>query len=135
MTLQDYHAFIASKGRPELPTGFDAEGLPECLAGHQRHMVEFACDLGSAACFYDTGLGKTLIELAFADQVRRHTGKPVMVLAPLAVGRQTAREAAKFGIDGAAGRGLSPIGVGSGRAGGHGPGYSEYSWHVLSVRC
>lgn len=102
MSLQDYRAFIATKGTPTLPTGFDARDMPECLAGHQRHMVEFACDLGSAACFYDTGLGKTLIELAFADQVRRHTDKPVMILAPLAVGRQTAREAAKFGIDGAA---------------------------------
>jgi hypothetical protein len=98
-TLSDYRHFIGAKGRACRSVGFQATDLPEVLAGHQRHMVEFAADCGSAACFYDTGLGKTLIELAYADQVRRRTGKPVMVLAPLAVGQQTAREAARFGIE------------------------------------
>lgn len=102
MSIEQYRAFIAAKAHHVTRKGFSANDLPDALTGHQRHMVEFACSIGSAACFYDTGLGKTFIELAYADQVRRHTGKPVLLLAPLAVGHQTAREAAKFGIDGAA---------------------------------
>jgi superfamily II DNA or RNA helicase len=102
MSIEQYRNFIASKSQHVSRKGFWANDLPEALSGHQRHMVEFACEIGSAACFYDTGLGKTFIELAYADQVRRHSGKPVLLLAPLAVGHQTAREAGKFGIDGAA---------------------------------
>lgn len=95
----DYAEFIASKKRPTVYQGFEPRDMPDCLFGHQSHMVQFACEKGSASCFYDTGLGKTGIELSYADQVRGHTGKPVMILAPLAVGHQTAREAARFGID------------------------------------
>lgn len=100
--LDSYRAFIAGKGRRAAARGFEPGEMPAGLFGHQRHMVEFACRAGSAACFYDTGLGKTAIELAWADQVRRRTGRPALILAPLAVGRQTAREAARFGIDGVA---------------------------------
>jgi hypothetical protein len=49
--------------------------------------------------FADCGLGKSFMQLAWADEVVRHTNKPVLVLAPLAVAAQTVREAAKFGID------------------------------------
>ena len=100
--LRAYRNFIASRSVKADRRGFDAQDLPDRLFGHQSHMVRFACEVGSAACFYDTGLGKTAIELAFADQVARETNKPVLVLAPLAVGPQTAREAEAFGIDGVA---------------------------------
>lgn len=100
--LSTYRNFIASRAVRAEKRGFEARDLPARLFGHQSHMVRFACEIGSAACFYDTGLGKTAIELAFADQVARETTKPVMVLAPLAVGPQTAREADAFGIDGVA---------------------------------
>lgn len=99
--MQDYRDFIARKKDVREMRGFDPVDMPTSLFGHQSHMVRFACQSGSAACFYDTGLGKTAIELAYVDQVRRHTGKPVMVLAPLAVGHQTVKEAQRFGIDGA----------------------------------
>lgn len=99
--LNEYHNFIARRAWQSKRAGFEARDLPPALFGHQTHMVRFACGAGSAACFYDTGLGKTGIELAWADQVRRQTGKPTMILAPLAVGPQTAREAERFDIDGA----------------------------------
>jgi superfamily II DNA or RNA helicase len=50
--------------------------------------------------FADTGLGKTAMQLAWAHQVVRRTGGRVLILAPLAIGPQTVREAAKFGIPG-----------------------------------
>lgn len=100
--LEAYRDFIARKGVATVERGFEARDLPAKLFGHQRHMVEFATRVGSTACFYDTGLGKSAIELAWADQVARHTGKPVMILTPLAVGPQIVKEAENFGIDGAA---------------------------------
>lgn len=98
-TLNSYRAFIASKGSQARRRGFAARDLPESLFGHQRHMVDFACEAGSAACMYDTGLGKTAVELAWADQVRRQTGKPVLIKTPLAVASQVVEEAARVGID------------------------------------
>ncbi len=62
-------------------------------------IVEWACKRGKAAIFADTGLGKTLMQLEWAKQVATHTLKPVLLLAPLAVGKQTDREAEKFDID------------------------------------
>lgn len=53
---------------------------------------------GKAALFEDCGLGKTAQQLAWADCVSRHTKKPVLILTPLSVSRQTQREAEKFGI-------------------------------------
>lgn len=96
--LQAYRAFIAGKGTTAVRRGFEAADLPDDLKAHQGHMVEFACATGDAACFYDTGLGKTLVELSWADQVRRRTDKPVLIHTPLAVAPQMAEEAARFGI-------------------------------------
>ena len=44
-------------------------------------------------------MGKTIIQLEWARCVNEHTGGNVLILAPLAVSQQTAREGAKFGID------------------------------------
>jgi hypothetical protein len=57
-------------------------------------------------------MGKTPMQLVWAENVRRHTGKPVLILTPLAVGPQTVGEGIKFGIpcvrsrDGAVGPGI-----------------------------
>ena len=39
------------------------------------------------------------MQLVWAENVRRKTNKPVLILTPLAVSAQTVREAEKFGID------------------------------------
>src|SRR5690606_5529591 len=54
---------------------------------------------GRAAIFADCGLGKTAMQLEWAHRVAEHVDSPVLVLAPLAVAAQTAREGDKFGID------------------------------------
>jgi len=94
-----YDAFLARKAVMDPMTGLDhVPDLPDCLFPHQRDIVAWALRRGRAALFAGTGLGKSLMELAWAQQVHRHTGKPVLHLAPLAVSNQMVREADKFGI-------------------------------------
>jgi DNA modification methylase len=64
----------------------------------QKVVVRWALGKGKAALFEGCGLGKTLQQLAWADEVSRHTKGDVLILAPLAVAEQTKREGEKFGI-------------------------------------
>ncbi|MFG1283358.1 helicase-related protein [Xanthobacter autotrophicus] len=100
--LAPYHALIASKRASFEPRGFydvDEGSLPSWLFDHQRHGVGFALRTGCSALFYDTGLGKTGMALAWGDEIVRRTNKPVLMLAPLAVASQHIAEAERFGID------------------------------------
>lgn len=97
----DYAAFLASKGIRAMPRGIrDIGSLPSALRPFQRDVVIWALHLGRAAIFAGTGLGKTLQQLAWAQEIIRHTGKPILILTPLAVAQQTVAEAVKFGIPG-----------------------------------
>lgn len=95
-----YEQHLAAKFHYAPPSGFAATADEPWLFPHQRHTVEWALAGGRRAVFLDTGLGKTRIELAWADHVSRHTGGRVIILAPLAVGAQTVREAGVVGLDG-----------------------------------
>lgn len=79
--------------------GIDAPSVPDWLFGFQRDLVEWALRMGRSAIFADCGLGKTPMQLVWADRMARHSDKPSLVLTPLAVSHQTVREAGKFGID------------------------------------
>jgi hypothetical protein len=92
-------AFLDAKLHATDKDGFDPLWLPDFLFAFQRDLVEWAIRLGRAAIFADCGLGKTPMQLVWAENVHRHTGRPVLILTPLAVGFQTKTEAAKFGID------------------------------------
>lgn len=100
--LDQYRNIIAAKRVAFEARGFtdikDSEYHP-MLFDHQRHGVEFALRAGCSALFYDTGLGKALMALAWGDTVVKRTNKPVLMLAPLAVAMQLNREAEKFGIN------------------------------------
>lgn len=96
-----YEQFLKSKQVTANPSGFTAESLNPALKPFQAAIVKWALKGGRRAIFADTGLGKTLMQLEWANQVSDHTGGQVLVLAPLAVAEQTAREAMKFGIQGA----------------------------------
>lgn len=97
--MNDYAAFVRNKFVAHRPTGI-AGGfiLPETMFGHQKALTSWALRRGRAAVFADTGLGKMLIELAWADIVNKHTERPVMIHTPLAVAAQLAAEGARFGI-------------------------------------
>ncbi len=94
-----YSDFLARKRITDPMTGIKSSvDLSPVLKEHQRDIVAWSLRRGRAAVFAGTGLGKTLIELSWADKVAQFTGKPVLIFAPLAVASQHIREADKFGI-------------------------------------
>ena len=102
--MSTYAAFLARKAQLSNAGGFQPTDLPAHLFDFQVHLVAWAVRQGRGAIFADCGLGKTPMELAWAEQVHRHTGKPVLLLTPLAVGPQIITEAEKFGHDAARSR-------------------------------
>ena len=93
--MSDYHALIARKMESVPATGIDYAGaiqLHHGLFPHQSSLVTWALRRGRCAIFADTGLGKSRMQLAWADAVKRETGHDVLILAPLAVAAQTVRE-------------------------------------------
>lgn len=96
--MTTYEEFLAGKTQGALGDGFEPTYLPDFLFGFQRELVDWAIRMGKAATFADCGLGKTPMQLVWAANVRRHTGKPVLIVTPLAVSFQTLTEAAKFGV-------------------------------------
>lgn len=96
--VMTYADFLGRRSQCGEAQGFDPCFLPDCLMDFQKALVEWAVRQGRAAVFADCGLGKTLMQLVWAENVVRHTNRPVLVLTPLAVGRQTITEGEKFGI-------------------------------------
>jgi hypothetical protein len=97
--VNDYADFISAKMQGGADSGFKPLWLPDFLYDFQASMAEWAIRKGRAEIMADCGLGKTPMGLVWASNVARHTGKPTLYLTPLAVGGQTIREAAKFGIE------------------------------------
>jgi len=97
--LKDYDTFIHGKRRAEIATGHAPGELNEHLFDFQHAIVSWAVRRGRAAVFADTGLGKTLMQLAWADEVSTHTNGAVLILAPLAVSEQTIEQGKTFGIE------------------------------------
>lgn len=95
----DYDDFIRRKKQSYESVGHTPGELNAGLFGFQRAIVDWAIRRGRAAIFADTGLGKTLMQVAWASEVVRYTGGRVLILAPLCVAQQTVMEAARFGID------------------------------------
>ena len=94
----EYLEFLERKRIMPVTSGHKAENLNPNLFEFQRVIVEWALRRGRAAIFADTGLGKTLMQTSWADNVCSHTGGDVLIVAPLCVAHQTVSEAAKFGI-------------------------------------
>lgn len=97
--VADYTSFLCSKAQAGAQSGFDPIWIPDFLFDFQRALIEWAIAKGRAAMFADCGLGKTPMQLVWAENVVRRENKPVLILTPLAVSAQTIREAAKFGIE------------------------------------
>lgn len=112
MTLQAYREFIASRAGKTVKAGFAPHPINPAAKAHQSAVLDFALNAGKSAAFLDTGLGKSLIELEFARQCADETGKPSLILTPLAVAGQMVREGQKFGIDARQIREQSEVGQG-----------------------
>lgn len=110
--LAEYRAFIASRAIASTKAGFDPQPINDHAKDHQRSVLEFALEKGKSAAFLDTGLGKSFIELEFARQCAAETGKPSLILTPLAVAGQMVREGCKFNIDARQIKEQSEVGAG-----------------------
>ena len=97
--MKPYEDFLRDKSQLDGAFGFDPVWMPDFLMDFQSAMVDWACRKGRAALFEDCGLGKTIQELTWAENIVRLTNGRVLLGAPLAVATQISREAAKFGIE------------------------------------
>lgn len=95
-----YEDYVAAKLGTVPATGIsDGFSVPSSLFPHQSALVAWALRRGRAAIFADTGLGKSRMQLAWADAVSRHTKGRVLILAPLAVAAQTVGEGLEIGVN------------------------------------
>jgi hypothetical protein len=97
--VSEYQEFLQSKTITDEPSGLvTIPRLNPMLFDFQRDIVAWALRRGRAAIFADCGLGKSPMQLEWAQRVADHTERPVLIVAPLAVSSQTIREGEKFGI-------------------------------------
>ena len=94
-----YEEFLAAKAQLASFDGFESLHVPAGLFDFQQYLLDWHTRAGRSAMFADCGLGKTFVQLAWADNVVRKTNGRVLIETPLAVAQQTAREAIKFGIE------------------------------------
>jgi hypothetical protein len=107
-----YAALLERRAQLDGASGFDPLWLPDFLFGFQAHLTEWAIRQGRGALLVDCGLGKGPMALTWAQNVYKHTGKPVLLLTRLGVTGQMETEAAKFGIDAEISRdGTIPAGI------------------------
>jgi len=112
MSLQEYRDFINSRKVDAKLKGFAPSVINPAAKLHQKKTLDFALNSGRSAAFLDTGLGKSFIELEFARQCADETGKPSLILTPLAVAGQMIREGRKFNVDARQIREQSEVGAG-----------------------
>lgn len=96
--MGEYQEFLAQKKTTFTGCGRDVRDVEihSSLYPFQRDITKWALRKGRAAIFADTGLGKTFMQLEWARLI---TDGPALIVAPLSVARQTAREAKKLGLD------------------------------------
>ena len=97
----DYQEFLESKKTAVQSCGFkiSEKELSPMLFDFQRDIARWALQKGRAAIFAGCGLGKSPMQLSWADMVCQYTFGDVLILAPLAVSQQTVKEGQKFGIE------------------------------------
>lgn len=97
--MPNFTEFIENKTHLANNYGFIPTFFPEKLFPFQHAIVEWATLKGRAAIFADCGLGKTFMQLSWAENVTRHTGGRVLILTPLSVAFQTVKEGNKIGVE------------------------------------
>ena len=99
--ISEYRKFLEGKRKHTILSGFSVEDseLNAALFPFQKYCVKKALAAGKYALFENTGLGKTLQQLEWAQKVHNHTGGDVLIIAPLAVVGQTILEGVKFGYE------------------------------------
>jgi ERCC4-related helicase len=91
--MKQYEEFLKTKQHLIGEFGFDPNYYPDCAFDFQKEIIKKAVKKGRMGVYADTGLGKTLIQLAIAKNIVNHTNGKVLILTPLAVGFQFIKEA------------------------------------------
>jgi hypothetical protein len=99
MNDRRYDEFLTAKTHLGDDGGFDPVYQADFLFDFQQSLVEWAVRKGRGAIFADCGLGKTPMQLAWAENVARKSNGRVLIVTPLAVSHQTVREGEKFGVE------------------------------------
>lgn len=96
-----YEEFLKTKEMKTIQAGFDLDRseINSHAFDFQKDIIQWACKKGKAAILTCCGSGKTMMQLEWAAAVHRHTGRNVLIIAPLSVVQQTKNEAEKFGIE------------------------------------
>lgn len=99
--MTTYEEFLKTKHKTHINSGFDIDEsmLNYNMFDFQKFIIKRALKAGKYAIFADCGLGKTLMQLEWANQVCKYTNGKVLILAPLAVVGQTIQEGNKFKIE------------------------------------
>jgi hypothetical protein len=98
----DYQTFLSTRLAAPPNVGFQVkeQDLHPSLFPFQKHAITAALQLGRAAMFEDTGLGKSRQILEWMRCVTAYTGRKCLLLVPLAVAHQFVRtEAPALGLD------------------------------------
>lgn len=95
----NYSSYIGAKLASDPPSGIEAPHGYAGLFPHQDDLIGWALRRGRCAIFADTGLGKSRMEVAWADVICRETKLDALILAPLAVAPQTVSEGASVGVN------------------------------------
>jgi hypothetical protein len=96
--MATYTEFLETKTHRGIDDGFPPIWIPDYLFDFQSFLVDWALRRGRAAIFADCGIGKTLMQLVWAQNIVEQTGRHVLLVTPLAVGAQTTTEATRFGM-------------------------------------
>ena len=94
-----YEEFLKTKAITVESCGFECEDRNPKLFDWQNDVVRWALRKGKCAIFTGCGSGKTRMQLQWGQKVHEHTGKPILILCPLAVAQQTKREGEACGIE------------------------------------
>lgn len=98
MKNTEYSDFVSTKKHSIGNYGFDPLWMPDIAFDFQKHIITRALVKGRVGVFADTGLGKTLIQIAIAENIIRKTNGRVLILTPLAVAFQFLKEAENIGV-------------------------------------
>lgn len=97
--MTDYAAFLRKKSQYNTGSGFDPVWIPDFLFDFQAHLTDWNVRMGRSATFADCGMGKGPMALVWAENVVRHTNRPVLMTTTLGDSAQMISEAEKFGVD------------------------------------
>lgn len=99
LRVKSYKEYLLEKSPFDAGAGHESNGTHEHLYEFQRDITNWALRRGRAAIFAECGLGKTPMQLTWAECVAKKTGKPVIIFGPAAVPDQTVDDGVKFGIE------------------------------------